>query len=79
MAPLQHAGAKDGGDAPARPCSTSRPSTPGSSRPQYEKETEYLRAYLAAIRRKLEPEPSQPRYFITETGMGYRFEDVSST
>ena len=42
--------------------------------PQYETETEYLRAYLAAIRRKLEPEPGQPRYFITEPGMGYRFE-----
>jgi len=42
--------------------------------PQYETETEYLRVYLAAIRRKLEAEPSQPRYFITEAGMGYRFE-----
>jgi len=41
--------------------------------PQYEKETEYLRVYLAALRRKLEPTPSQPRYFITEPGMGYRF------
>jgi two-component system, OmpR family, KDP operon response regulator KdpE len=26
------------------------------------------------LRRKLEPEPSSPRYFITEPGMGYRFE-----
>jgi two-component system KDP operon response regulator KdpE len=41
--------------------------------PRYEKETEYLRVYLAALRRKLEPQPSQPRYFITEPGMGYRF------
>jgi two-component system KDP operon response regulator KdpE len=41
--------------------------------PRYEKETEYLRVYLAALRRKLEPTPSQPRYFITEPGMGYRF------
>ena len=41
--------------------------------PQYEKETEYLRVYLAALRRKLEPAPSQPRYFLTEPGMGYRF------
>ena len=41
--------------------------------PQYETETEYLRVYLAALRRKLEPTPSQPRYFITEAGMGYRF------
>ncbi|MBV8234324.1 MAG: response regulator [Acidimicrobiia bacterium] len=42
--------------------------------PQYEKETDYLRVYLAAIRRKLEPDSSVPRYFITEPGMGYRFQ-----
>jgi two-component system KDP operon response regulator KdpE len=42
--------------------------------PQYEKETDYLRTYLASIRRKLEPNPSRPRHFITEPGMGYRFE-----
>jgi two-component system KDP operon response regulator KdpE len=29
---------------------------------------------MAHIRRKLEPDPSEPRYFITEAGMGYRFE-----
>ena len=33
----------------------------------------YLRTFLAAIRRKLEPTPSMPRYFLTEPGMGYRF------
>ena len=42
--------------------------------PQYEKETNYLRVYLAQIRSKLEPDPSKPRYFITEARMGYRFE-----
>jgi two-component system KDP operon response regulator KdpE len=42
--------------------------------PQYESETNYLRVHLAAIRRKLEPDPGQPRYFITEPGIGYRFE-----
>ncbi len=42
--------------------------------PQYGRETNYLRVHFAHIRRKLEPEPSQPRYFITEPGMGYRFE-----
>jgi two-component system KDP operon response regulator KdpE len=41
--------------------------------PQYETESGYLRAYMAALRRKLEPEPSKPRFFITEPGMGYRF------
>ena len=29
---------------------------------------------MAHIRRKLEPDPVRPRYFITEPGMGYRFE-----
>jgi two-component system KDP operon response regulator KdpE len=42
--------------------------------PQYESETDYLRVFLVSIRRKLEPEPGRPRYFITEPGMGYRFE-----
>ncbi|MGZ4763762.1 MAG: response regulator [Ilumatobacteraceae bacterium] len=42
--------------------------------PQYEHETNYLRVHLAAIRRKLEEDPAQPRHFITEPGIGYRFE-----
>jgi two-component system KDP operon response regulator KdpE len=42
--------------------------------PQYGAETNYLRVHMAHIRRKLEPDHSQPRYFITEPGMGYRFE-----
>jgi two-component system, OmpR family, KDP operon response regulator KdpE len=42
--------------------------------PQYEGETGYIRVHLAHVRRKLEPNPSQPRYFVTEPGMGYRFE-----
>ncbi len=41
--------------------------------PAYEKETNYLRVYMAGLRRKLEPDPSRPRYLITEPGMGYRF------
>jgi len=42
--------------------------------PQYENETNYLRVHMAAIRRKLEPTPGQPRYFLTDPGVGYRFE-----
>lgn len=42
--------------------------------PSYGDETNYLRVHFAHIRRKLEPNPSQPRYFVTEPGMGYRFE-----
>jgi two-component system, OmpR family, KDP operon response regulator KdpE len=41
--------------------------------PQYDKETNYLRVYMAQLRRKLEEDPARPRHFITETGMGYRF------
>ena len=41
--------------------------------PQYEKETNYLRVFLAQIRKKLEPDPARPRYFVTEARMGYRF------
>ncbi|MET8829447.1 response regulator transcription factor [Streptomyces sp. NPDC004610] len=34
----------------------------------------YLRVYMAQLRRKLESDPSHPRYLVTEPGMGYRFE-----
>ena len=47
--------------------------------PAYERETNYLRVYLAQLRRKLEPEPARPRYLITEPGMGYRFEPAATT
>ncbi|MDX2545508.1 response regulator [Streptomyces sp. WI04-05B] len=36
--------------------------------------TNYLRVYMAQLRRKLERDPSHPRYLITEPGMGYRYE-----
>jgi two-component system KDP operon response regulator KdpE len=42
--------------------------------PAAERETHYLRVYLAQLRRKLEPDPAHPRYLITEPGSGYRFE-----
>jgi two-component system KDP operon response regulator KdpE len=41
--------------------------------PAYETETNYLRVHLANLRRKLEPNPSRPRYLVTEPGIGYRF------
>jgi two-component system KDP operon response regulator KdpE len=43
--------------------------------PGYETETHYLRVHFAHIRSKLEPEPSQPRYLITEPGIGYRLRE----
>jgi len=42
--------------------------------PEYHDETNYLRYYMAKLRRKLEPVPGRPRYLVTEPGMGYRFQ-----
>ena len=41
--------------------------------PAYEKETNYLRVYMAQLRRKLEADPASPRHLLTEPGIGYRF------
>jgi two-component system KDP operon response regulator KdpE len=41
--------------------------------PTYGTETNYLRVYIAQLRRKIEPDPPQPRYLITDPGVGYRF------
>ena len=42
--------------------------------PSYTQETNYLRVYMAQLRRKLELDPAHPRHLITEPGIGYRFE-----
>jgi two-component system KDP operon response regulator KdpE len=42
--------------------------------PGYERSTNYLRFHMAKLRRKLEDDPSRPRYLLTEPGMGYRYE-----
>ena len=39
--------------------------------PEYGDETEYLRVYMRYLRKKLEPEPSEPRYLLTQPGAGY--------
>lgn len=41
--------------------------------PRYGSETNYLRQYMAQLRRKLEADPAHPRQLLTEPGMGYRF------
>ena len=41
--------------------------------PRYERETNYLRVHMGNLRRKLEPDPSRPRYLRTDPGLGYRF------
>ncbi|GHE43108.1 DNA-binding response regulator [Streptomyces longispororuber] len=43
--------------------------------PTHRTRTNYLRVYMAQLRRKLEPDPSHPRHLITAPGMGYRFEE----
>ena len=40
--------------------------------PGYEDETHYLRVHFAHVRAKIEPDPSNPTYVITEPGIGYR-------
>lgn len=40
--------------------------------PAYEDQVQYLRVYMAQLRRKLEADPAQPKYFLTEQGVGYR-------
>jgi two-component system KDP operon response regulator KdpE len=42
--------------------------------PGYDNASGNLRLYMAQLRRKLEPDPSRPRWFITEPGMGYRYQ-----
>ncbi len=42
--------------------------------PGYEKETHYLRVYVAQLRRKLEDDPSAPKHLVTEPGLGYRLD-----
>jgi two-component system KDP operon response regulator KdpE len=41
---------------------------------EHAKDTGYLRLYLSELRKKLEPQPAEPRYLLTEPGMGYRLQ-----
>ncbi|MDQ0819392.1 two-component system KDP operon response regulator KdpE [Arthrobacter sp. V4I6] len=43
--------------------------------PAYAEETGYLRVYLAQLRRKLETDAANPRHLLTESGLGYRFQE----
>jgi two-component system KDP operon response regulator KdpE len=42
--------------------------------PAFREQTNYLRVYMATLRRKLEPDAANPRHLLTESGRGYRFE-----
>ena len=41
--------------------------------PDYGDEVEYLRVFINSLRKKIEPQPSKPRYLVTEPWVGYRF------
>jgi two-component system KDP operon response regulator KdpE len=43
--------------------------------PGYTESAHYLRIYMANLRKKLEADPTQPRHLLTETGVGYRFDE----
>ena len=40
--------------------------------PSYQTESHYLHVYVSQLRRKIEPDPTRPRYLLTEAGAGYR-------
>ena len=42
--------------------------------PSYVESNHYVRIYVGHLRQKLEADPAQPRYILTETGVGYRFQ-----
>lgn len=42
--------------------------------PSYVESSHYLRVYVGHLRQKLEVDPTQPQHFLTETGVGYRFQ-----
>lgn len=43
--------------------------------PESQEQNQYLRVFMAALRRKIEADPSRPRYLVTEVGVGYRLAD----
>jgi two-component system KDP operon response regulator KdpE len=47
--------------------------------PAYQVEAHYLHVYVSHLRRKIEPDPSSPRYLLTEPGAGYRIVDPTAS
>jgi two-component system, OmpR family, KDP operon response regulator KdpE len=46
--------------------------------PAYGEESHYLHVYVSQLRRKIEPDPTRPRYVLTEPGAGYRLVDPTA-
>jgi two-component system, OmpR family, KDP operon response regulator KdpE len=47
--------------------------------PAYQVESHYLHVYVSQLRRKIERDPTRPRYILTEPGAGYRFVDPTAS
>lgn len=47
--------------------------------PEYGNETEYLRVYVSYLRNKIEDDPANPKYILTEHGVGYMFKQPTSS
>jgi len=45
--------------------------------PEYREETQYLHVFVRRLRAKLEPDPTNPRYIVTVSGVGYQFKDTA--
>jgi two-component system KDP operon response regulator KdpE len=44
---------------------------------EYRDESQYVRLYITYLRQKIEPDPGNPKYILTERGIGYRFVDFN--
>ncbi len=44
---------------------------------EYVNDVDYVRIYISHLRQKIEPEPSSPRYILTEPGVGYYFRSAN--
>ncbi len=44
---------------------------------EYTDDVDYVRIYISHLRQKIEPDPAQPKYILTELGVGYSFQKAS--
>ena len=46
--------------------------------PEYRQEVDYLRTFIRQLRKKIENDPSDPKYLLTDAYIGYRFAELPS-